>query len=83
MVILCCCPILIKVMNCPGKTAHLKNLGFHITANPNCFKGFVVVYLYSLFPNYHVMDCLRAVMFHSISVYSSVVGELKVIKFIY
>lgn len=51
MVILCYCPILIKVINCPGKTARLKILGFHIIANPNCFKGFVVMYHYSLFPN--------------------------------
>lgn len=77
MVILCCFPILIKVINCPGKTTHLKNLGFHIIVNPNCFKGFVVMYLYSLFPNQHVMDSLRAVLCHSISVYSSMVGELK------
>lgn len=72
MVILCYIPILIKVINCPRKTAHLKILGFHIIANPNCFKGFVVVYLYSLFPNEHVMDSLRAV-----SVYSPVLSEPK------
>lgn len=50
MVILCCCPILIKVINNPGKTAYLKNLEFHIKENPNCFKGFVVVYILFPFP---------------------------------
>lgn len=65
MVILCHFPILVKIVNKTNlmKTAHFKDLGSCIILKPNYFKGFVVLYLYFLLQNQHVMDSLKAVCF--------------------